>query len=259
MKSMNQKLVPLNNRPNFFANAFVKVSLQSLPSSWSSQQVNLSTLCLDSSCNFPSHSCVPVATKRYHKLHAITASASSDPNYNDDRIDRIASTIRVIPGFPKPGILFQDITTLLLDPKAFKDTIDLFVERYEHKNISVVAGIEARGFIFGPPIALAIGAKFVPMRKPNKLPGEVISEEYSLEYGTDIMEMHVGAVQAGERVLIIDDLIATGGTLCAAMKLVERVGAEVVECACVIELTGLKGREKLSDKPLFILITAPGE
>ncbi|KAI3684633.1 hypothetical protein L6452_33857 [Arctium lappa] len=100
--------------------------------------------------------------------------------------------------------------------------------------------VEARGFIFGPPIALAIGAKFVPMRKPNKLPGAVISEEYSLEYGTDIMEMHVGAVQAGERVLVIDDLIATGGTLVAAMKLLERVGASIVECACVIELPDLK-------------------
>ncbi|KAG9440474.1 hypothetical protein H6P81_020639 [Aristolochia fimbriata] len=172
----------------------------------------------------------------------------------DDRLARIASSIRVIPDFPQPGIMFQDITTLLLDSQAFRDTIDLFVERYGDKNISVVAGIEARGFIFGPPIALAIGAKFVPLRKPNKLPGEVISEEYSLEYGTDTMEMHVGAVQAGERALIIDDLIATGGTLGAAIRLLERVGVEVVECACVIELPELKGRERLGDKPLFVLI-----
>lgn len=177
--------------------------------------------------------------------------ASEDP-----RIAKIASTIRVIPDFPKPGIMFQDITTMLLDPKAFQDTIDLFVERYKGKGITVVAGIEARGFIFGPPIALAIGAKFVPMRKPKKLPGEVISEEYSLEYGTDIMEMHVGAVQPGEKTLVIDDLIATGGTLAAAVRLLERVGAEVVECACVIELAELKGREKLGDKPVFVLIKA---
>ncbi|PON54282.1 Adenine phosphoribosyl transferase [Parasponia andersonii] len=176
----------------------------------------------------------------------------------DDRIARIASAIRVIPNFPKPGILFQDITTLLLDTKAFRDTIDLFVERYKGKDISVVAGIEARGFIFGPPIALAIGAKFVPMRKPNKLPGEVISEEYSLEYGSDKMEMHVGAVQAGERALVIDDLIATGGTLCAAIRLLERVGVDVVECACVIELPELKGRDRLGEKPLFVLVNAPG-
>nr|GEW40675.1 adenine phosphoribosyltransferase 1-like [Tanacetum cinerariifolium] len=103
--------------------------------------------------------------------------------------------------------------------------------------------LKLRGFIFGPPIALAIGAKFVPMRKPNKLPGAVISEEYSLEYGTDTMEMHVGAEQAGERALVIDDLIATGGTLAAAIKLLERVGANIVECACVIELADLKGRD----------------
>ncbi|KAG6533128.1 hypothetical protein ZIOFF_006993 [Zingiber officinale] len=180
----------------------------------------------------------------------------------DHRLRRIASSIRVIPEFPKPGILFQDITTLLLDPEAFRDTIDMFVERYRDKEISVVAGIEARGFIFGPPIALAIGAKFVPMRKPKKLPGEVISEEYSLEYGTDKMEMHVGAVEAGDRALVIDDLIATGGTLAAAMRLLggfsstDRVGAEVVECACVIELPELKGRDKLGGRPLFVLVKA---
>ncbi|XP_073000962.1 adenine phosphoribosyltransferase 1-like isoform X2 [Typha latifolia] len=172
----------------------------------------------------------------------------------DPRIEGIASSIRVVPDFPKPGIMFQDITTLLLDPKAFKNTVDLFVERYSGKEISVVAGIEARGFIFGPPIALAIGAKFVPLRKPRKLPGEVISEEYVLEYGTDCLEMHVGAVQPGERSLVVDDLIATGGTLCAAINLLERAGAEVVECACVIELPELKGRQRLNDKPLYILV-----
>ncbi|XP_074349525.1 adenine phosphoribosyltransferase 1-like [Apium graveolens] len=186
------------------------------------------------------------------------AAAAISPVQNDDvdRIAKISSTIRVIPDFPKPGIMFQDITTLLLDPVAFKDTIDLFVERYKHMNISVVAGVEARGFIFGPPIALAIGAKFVPIRKPKKLPGEVISEEYSLEYGTDKMEMHVGAVQAGDRALVVDDLIATGGTLCAAMRLLERVGAQVVECACVIELAELKGRDRLGEKPLFVLVSS---
>ncbi|XP_071922967.1 adenine phosphoribosyltransferase 1-like [Coffea arabica] len=181
--------------------------------------------------------------------------ASSTTDAADDRIPRIASTIRVIQDFPKPGIQFQDITTLLLDPRAFKDAIDLFVERYKDQNINVVAGIEARGFIFGPPIALAMGAKFVPMRKPKKLPGEVISEEYSLEYGTDKMEMHVGAVQSGERALVVDDLIATGGTLSAAIRLLERVGVHVVECACVIELPELKGRDRLGDKPLFVLIS----
>ncbi|XP_074570795.1 adenine phosphoribosyltransferase 1-like isoform X1 [Curcuma longa] len=190
------------------------------------------------------------------RLPSIRSMASEEGADQDHRLERIASTIRVIPDFPKPGILFQDITTMLLKPEAFRDTIDMLVERYRDKGISVVAGVEARGFIFGPPIALAIGAKFVPLRKPNKLPGEVISEEYSLEYGTDKMEMHVGAVQAGDRAVVVDDLIATGGTLAAAMRLLERVGAEVVECACVIELPELKGREKLDGRPLFVLVKA---
>ncbi|XP_027081690.1 adenine phosphoribosyltransferase 4 [Coffea arabica] len=173
---------------------------------------------------------------------------------DDPRIRSIQSKIRVVPNFPKPGIMFQDITTLLLDPKAFKDTIDLFVDRYKGKSISVVAGIEARGFIFGPPIALAIGAKFVPLRKRKKLPGKVYREEYDLEYGSDCIEMHVGAVDPGERALVVDDLIATGGTLRAAMNLLERAEAEVVECACVIEIPDLKGRDRLNGKPLYVLV-----
>ncbi|XP_039141532.1 adenine phosphoribosyltransferase 1-like isoform X1 [Dioscorea cayenensis subsp. rotundata] len=172
----------------------------------------------------------------------------------DARIEAIASSIRVVPNFPKPGIMFQDITTLLLNPKAFRNVVELFVNRYIDKGITVVAGVEARGFIFAAPIALAIGAKFIPLRKPRKLPGEVISEKYDLEYGTDCLEMHVGAVQPEDRALVVDDLIATGGTLCAAMNLLERAGAEVVECACVIELPELKGRERLNGKPLHILV-----
>ncbi|OVA01417.1 Phosphoribosyltransferase domain [Macleaya cordata] len=150
----------------------------------------------------------------------------------DPRVHGIKSKIRVVPNFPKPGIMFQDITTLLLDPKAFKNTVDLFVERYKGEKISVVAGIEARGFIFGPPIALAIGAKFVPLRKPRKLPGEVISEEYVLEYGKDCLEMHIGAIEPGERALIVDDLIATGGTLCAAIKLLVLIRTFVLTWTC---------------------------
>ncbi|KAI4370019.1 hypothetical protein MLD38_018406 [Melastoma candidum] len=181
----------------------------------------------------------------------------SAPKVGEDaRVRDIISRIRVVPDFPKPGIMFQDITTLLLDPKAFKDAIDLFVERYKGQNISVVAGIEARGFIFGPPIALAIGAKFVPLRKPGKLPCEVISEDYFLEYGKDCLQMHIGAVEPKERALVVDDLIATGGTLGAAMNLLERAGAEVVECACLIELPDLKGRERLKGKPLYVLLEA---
>ncbi|KAL9260919.1 Adenine phosphoribosyltransferase 5-like protein [Drosera capensis] len=158
----------------------------------------------------------------------------------DPRLQAISESIRVIPDFPKPGIMFQDITTLMLNHEVFKHTVDIFVERYRDMDISVVAGVEARGFMFGPPIALAIGAKFVPLRKPRKLPGEVISESYVLEYGTDCLEMHVGAVQPGERALIIDDLVATGGTLFAAISLLERAGAEVAECACVIGLPEVK-------------------
>ncbi|CAL5204788.1 unnamed protein product [Lathyrus oleraceus] len=229
------------------------------------------TITLPPCLRFPPHS-VAIANStssliRLRPLRSTTSSsdspqvpamASKDSQVQDPRIAGISSAIRIIPDFPKPGIMFQDITTLLLDTKAFKDTIDLFVERYRDQNISVVAGVEARGFIFGPPIALAIGAKFVPMRKPKKLPGEVISEEYSLEYGTDKIEMHVGAVQAGERALVIDDLIATGGTLNAAIKLLERVGVNVVECACVIELPELKGREKLGGRSLFVLVEGEG-
>ncbi|CAL5440104.1 unnamed protein product [Camellia sinensis] len=157
--------------------------------------------------------------------------ASENGLRGDPRLKAITEAIRVVPHFPKRGIMFQDITTLLLDHKAFKGTVDIFVDRYRDMGISVVAGVEARGFMFGPSIALAIGAKFVPLRKPKKLPGEVISEDYELEYGTDCLEMHLGAVQPGERVLVIDDLVATGGTLSAAIRLLERVGAVVVECA----------------------------
>ncbi|GAB4854593.1 Adenine phosphoribosyltransferase 5 [Ancistrocladus abbreviatus] len=172
----------------------------------------------------------------------------------DPRLQAISEAIRVVPDFPKPGIMFQDITTLLLDHKAFKHTVDIFVDRYRDMDISVVAGVEARGFMFGPSIALAIGAKFVPLRKPRKLPGEVISESYVLEYGTDCLEMHVGAVQPGERVLIIDDLVATGGTLFAAIRLLERVGGEVVECACVIGLPEVKEKFRLNGKLLYVLV-----
>ncbi|KAI7740697.1 hypothetical protein M8C21_014719 [Ambrosia artemisiifolia] len=150
--------------------------------------------------------------------------SAGENNGSADRIKAIKSTLRLVPDFPKPGI-------------------------------------EARGFMFGPAIALAIGAKFVPLRKPKKLPGEVISEKYVLEYGTDCLEMHVGAVERGERALVVDDLVATGGTLCAAMNLLERAGAVVVECACVVEVPDLKGRERLRlhGTPLYVLIESQFE
>ncbi|XP_010521541.1 PREDICTED: adenine phosphoribosyltransferase 2 isoform X2 [Tarenaya hassleriana] len=161
----------------------------------------------------------------------------------DPRLEAISDAIRVIPHFPKTGIMFQDITTLLLDPKAFKHVVDIFVDRYRHMNISVVAGVEARGFIFGAPIALAIGAKFLPLRKPGKLPGRVICEEYELEYGRDRLEMQMDAVKRGERSIVTDDLVAT-----------ERAGAHVVECACVVGLPKFKGPCRLNGKPLYVLV-----
>ncbi|VVB14037.1 unnamed protein product [Arabis nemorensis] len=176
----------------------------------------------------------------------------------DPRLEAISAAIRVVPDFPKKGIMFQDITTLLLDHKAFKHTIDIFVDRYKDMQISVVAGVEARGFMFGPSIALAIGAKFIPLRKPGKLPGKVISESYELEYGHDRLEMHIGAVEPRERVIIIDDLVATGGTLSAAISLIESQEAEVVECACVIGLPEVKGQHKLKGKPLYVLVEPSG-
>ncbi|CAA6672604.1 unnamed protein product [Spirodela intermedia] len=172
----------------------------------------------------------------------------------DPRLQGIFSSIRVIPHFPKHGIMFNDVTTLMLRPQVFKDTVDILAERYGGMAISAVAGIEARGLIFGSSVALALGAKFVPLRKPNKLPGKVISEVYTLEYGHDCLEMHVDAVQAGERILIIDDFIATGGTISAAIRLLDRVGANVIECACVVGLPKYKGHFKLNGKPIYILV-----
>ncbi|KAK3142144.1 hypothetical protein QOZ80_4BG0342860 [Eleusine coracana subsp. coracana] len=172
----------------------------------------------------------------------------------DPRLQGISDAIRVIPHFPKPGIMFNDITALLLRPGVFKDAVDLFVERYRRMSIAAVAGIEARGFIFGPAIALAIGAKFIPLRKPKNLPGEVISESYELEYGKDCLEMHVGAIEPRERVVVVDDLVATGGTLSAAIRLLERAGADVVECACLIGVPKFKNLYKLNGTPVYILV-----
>lgn len=151
------------------------------------------------------------------------------------------------------------MTTLLLDPVAFKHTIDMFVERLEGKKVDAVVGFEARGFIFGPPIALALGCAFVPLRKPKKLPGATIGVDYSLEYGSDRLEMHVDAVKAGANVVLVDDLLATGGTLGAGKALMDKVGATVVESLLVIELPALGGRAKLSGVPVHVLVEMEGE
>jgi len=154
---------------------------------------------------------------------------------------RLASVIRDVPDFPKPGIVFKDITPVLARPDLMNSVTDHFVARYAGK-VDAVVGMESRGFIFGTPIALALGAAFVPARKPGKLPYERISEEYDLEYGTARLDMHVDAILPGQRVLIVDDLIATGGTALATAKLVERLGGTVVAMAFVIELSFLPGR-----------------
>lgn len=153
--------------------------------------------------------------------------------------------IREVPDFPKPGILFYDITTLLQDPLALRKTVDQFVWFFSRKRIDKVVGIESRGFMFGPIVAYDLNAGFVPVRKPGKLPAEKIRQTYDLEYGTDSVEMHRDAVLPGENVLIVDDLVATGGTAQAAAKLVESVGGKVAGFGFIIELTFLDGRRKL--------------
>ncbi|HEV3086836.1 MAG TPA: adenine phosphoribosyltransferase [Candidatus Elarobacter sp.] len=167
---------------------------------------------------------------------------------------QIESLIRAIPDFPIPGILFRDITPLLADRAGFKATIDLFVQQYKDANVEAVVGIEARGYMLGAPVAYALGAGFVPVRKPGKLPGEKYSEEYALEYGTNTLEIHADAVGHGHRVLVVDDLLATGGTIAATLRLLEKLGANVVGTAVLIELEALKGRAALSGAPLTSFI-----
>jgi adenine phosphoribosyltransferase len=172
-----------------------------------------------------------------------------------DTTERVKGLIRDIPDFPQPGIVFKDITPLLADDDAFSSVIDLIVVRYGRGNIDKVVGIEARGFILASPVAYHFGAGFVPVRKEGKLPWETEREEYALEYGTAVLEVHKDAIAEGERVLIVDDVLATGGTARATAKLVERLGGKVIGIACLIELTFLKGRENLAGYDFFSLIT----
>jgi adenine phosphoribosyltransferase len=164
----------------------------------------------------------------------------------DDKIQKISGAIRTIPDFPKKGIQFKDITPLLGDASLFAETIDWFADSVSGKDIEVIAGVESRGFIFGAALALKMGVGFVPIRKPGKLPYKTFKEEYALEYGTDALEIHQDAVRKGQKVLLIDDLLATGGTALAAAKLIEKCGGEVAAIRFLIELTFLKGKEKLS-------------
>ena len=163
------------------------------------------------------------------------------------QLDLIKSSIKSIPNYPKEGIIFRDITTLLEVPAAFKATIDLIVEQYRDKGITKVLGTESRGFIFGAPVSLALGLPFELVRKPKKLPRETISQSYQLEYGQDTLEMHVDAISEGDNVLIIDDLLATGGTVEATVKLVQRLGGVVKHAAFVINLPELGGEKRLNN------------
>ncbi|MEP6758096.1 MAG: adenine phosphoribosyltransferase [Actinomycetota bacterium] len=170
------------------------------------------------------------------------------------QIEQIEALIRDVPDFPEPGIVYKDITPVLADPIAFSTIIDLIVVHFGRGNVDKVVGIEARGFILGAPVAYHFGAGVIPVRKKGKLPHETIQEEYALEYGTATLEIHKDAVRPGERVLVVDDVLATGGTAAAAVSLVERIGGKVCGIATLIELDFLHGRDKLQGHDLFTLI-----
>lgn len=167
--------------------------------------------------------------------------------------------IRSIPDFPEPGIIFRDITTVTQDPAGLKIAIDSMAEKLKDLDFDVVVGLEARGFIFGMPIAYLLGKSFVLVRKKGKLPCKTISESYDLEYGQAEIEIHTDAIKPGQKVVLVDDLIATGGTIEAAIKLIERLGGEVVDNLFLVELAGLKGREKLSDYRVDAVVTYEGK
>ncbi len=170
-----------------------------------------------------------------------------------DKFNYVREHVREVPDFPKKGILFLDITTATKDAVAMQYMTDFLYEKFKDEKVDYVAGIESRGFIFGAAVAYKLNAGFIPIRKPNKLPAETIKETYSLEYGTDTIEMHADALKEGDRVLIIDDLLATGGTAVAACNLVKRVGANVVAAAFIIELDPLKGREKIESSGVKVV------
>ena len=175
----------------------------------------------------------------------------TQPAHNCDDLKKL---IREVPDFPKPGILFYDITTLLKDRRGFSRLIDALTEHYINYNIELVLGIEARGFIFGPALAYRLNAGFVPVRKPKKLPAEVLQWKYDLEYGQDTLEIHKDAIQPGQRIIICDDLLATGGTAKATADMATQLGGNICGMGFVVELDGLKGRDKLKDYDVFSLL-----
>ncbi len=171
----------------------------------------------------------------------------------------LKATIRSIPGWPIEGVIFRDLTTLMQDPDAFKESCDVLYNRYKDMNIDKIVGIDARGFVFGAVLAYKLGIGFIPVRKKGKLPYNTIQESYALEYGEDTLEIHEDAVKKGEKVVIVDDLIATGGTVGATVKLVRKLGADIIECAFVIELPDLKGRDQIQDCEVFSITEFEGE
>lgn len=171
----------------------------------------------------------------------------------------LAEAVRNIPDFPKKGIVFRDITTLLKDASALRRSVDILAEKYGSSKVDKVVGIESRGFVLGAALAVRLNAGFVPIRKKGKLPAETVREEYALEYGKDIVELHKDAVQRGERILLHDDLLATGGTMVAAVKLVEKLGGTIVGISFLIELSFLKGRERLKGHDVFSIIQYQAE
>ena len=172
---------------------------------------------------------------------------------------KIEEYVRTIPDFPEPGIMFRDVTSVLQDPEGLKLAIDSMIKLLDGVDFDVIAGAESRGFIFGAPIAYALGKAFVPIRKKGKLPCETISEKYDLEYGTAEIEMHKDAVKPGQKVVVVDDLIATGGTIEASIKMIGKLGGEVVKVLFLMELAGLKGRDRLAGYDVASVITYEGK
>ena len=171
----------------------------------------------------------------------------------------LKDTIRSIPGWPIEGVIFRDLTTLMQNPTAYKEACDIFYHRYKDMQIDKVIGIDARGFVFGAVLAYHLNVGFIPVRKKGKLPYHTISENYALEYGENTVEIHADAIDNGERVVIIDDLIATGGTIEAAVKLVKKLGGDILECGFVVELPDLKGREKINGEKVFAMCAFEGD
>jgi adenine phosphoribosyltransferase len=191
-------------------------------------------------------------------MKSTTPAAAENYDYQKT-CDYIKSKVRSIPDWPIKGVIFRDITTLLQDPAAHREISTIFYNRYVNENIDKIVGIDARGFLFGSVLAYKLDVGFIPIRKNGKLPYKTIRESYTLEYGEETIEIHEDALTRGERVVIIDDLMATGGTIAAAVSLVEKLGGDIVECAFVLELPDLKGKEKLGNRKVFSIIEFEGE